>query len=629
MAVVDTEEEFDWSAPFDRAATGVGHMRRIHELQAVFDRHGVRPVYAVGTPIATTAVSVDALRPILAEGRALIGTHLHPWVTPPLTEEVSNRNSFPCNLGEELEAAKIATLTDQITAAFGVRPVIYKAGRYGAGPATYATLERLGYQVDISPRPPFDYRPQQGPDFSRRGNAPRWEGPGGRVLSIPNSGAFVGLLARPGLAWIGDCVMTPLGQRAHIPGIMARLGLLERLSLSPEGYTDDEMRRLVRFSHAAGQDVFMLCLHSPSVAPGHTPYVRDEAEQAAFLATLDRFLGWFRTAMGGIPDDPLRLHAALSQPGRPVPHATTPPASVAGALPPSATPARPATAKQAVAVRPITTADLPQLAAYWQANLNPAIDRPTWIGAFRHDWLPDAPNHGFKLLAGDQLVGALGAIYSRQSIGAETADFCNLTSLVVDEAFRARSMDLVSACLSQKQFRFTNFTPTPAVAKMLRLFRFKELRSGERLVVNAPVPALARGLRVLGQREATGRTLPGTAGQIWHDHQGLAWLRGFAIGGGDEWCAVFWRPCVIKGLRGARILGFSDPELFARWHQAIGGHLLLRHGAVAMRIEEHLLPPDSRVGICRPVAMPRMYRGPEMAQERVVFLYSELVALPL
>ena len=134
MAIVDTEEEFDWSAPFDRNATGVGHMRRIGELQAVFDRHGIRPVYAVGTPIATTPVSIDALRPIFADGRAIVGTHLHPWVTPPLTEEVSARNSFPGNLDAALEAAKLRTLTDQIADAFGERPTIYKAGRYGAGP---------------------------------------------------------------------------------------------------------------------------------------------------------------------------------------------------------------------------------------------------------------------------------------------------------------------------------------------------------------------------------------------------------------------------------------------------------------------------------------------------------------
>ena len=613
MAIVDTEEEFDWSAPFDRNRVGVGHMSRIGELQAVFDRHGIRPVYAVGTPIATTPIAIDALRSILAENRALIGAHLHPWVTPPLTEDVNARNSFPCNLDELLEAAKIRTLTDQIAEAFGSRPLIYKAGRYGADADTFGILERLGYRIDISPRPPFDYRPVFGPDFSRRGNAPRWEGPNGKILSIPNSGGFVGLLARPGLEWLGGAAMSPIAQRAHIPGIFSRLGLLERIGLSPEGASATEMCRLVRFCHAAGQNLFMLCLHSPSVEPGHTPYVRDEAEQAAFLATIDRFLGWFRTELGGIPDDPLHVYAEAEQArgGR------------------AATPAATAQPAQPVTVRPIETRDLPELAEFWHVNLNSAIPSETWIAAFSRAWMPDPPNHGFKLLAGDRLVGALGAIYSRQNIGDETADFCNLTSFVVDEAYRGRSMDLVSACLSQKRFRFTNFTPTPAVAKMLRLFRFQELRNGERLAMNVPIPAIALGLKAIGRPEVLARKLTGNANKLWQDHRDLPGLRCFAIGRGNAWCVVFWRPTVIKGLPGARILGFSDPILFVQWNLAIGGHLLLRHGAAGMRIEEHLLPAGAEIGIRREVTMPRLYRGPAIPHERVAFLYSELVGLPI
>ena len=81
--VVDTEEEFDWSAPFDRNATSVGHMRRIGRLQAVCEAWGLRPTYVIDHPIATQAPGTEALTPLVREGRALIGAHLHPWVSPP------------------------------------------------------------------------------------------------------------------------------------------------------------------------------------------------------------------------------------------------------------------------------------------------------------------------------------------------------------------------------------------------------------------------------------------------------------------------------------------------------------------------------------------------------------------
>ena len=53
--VIDTEEEFDWGAPFTRQATSVRHLRGVDRLQQVFDRYGVRPTYVVGFPVANQA----------------------------------------------------------------------------------------------------------------------------------------------------------------------------------------------------------------------------------------------------------------------------------------------------------------------------------------------------------------------------------------------------------------------------------------------------------------------------------------------------------------------------------------------------------------------------------------------
>ena len=129
IAVVDTEEEFDWSAPFDRASTAVGHMAAIGCLQDVFEAMGVVPSYLVSYAIASQEAGHRPLQPYLAAGRALIGAHLNPWTTPPHREQLSPANSYPGNLPWELEAAKLGALSRQIERALGVRPTIYKAGR--------------------------------------------------------------------------------------------------------------------------------------------------------------------------------------------------------------------------------------------------------------------------------------------------------------------------------------------------------------------------------------------------------------------------------------------------------------------------------------------------------------------
>ena len=286
--------------------------------------------------------------------------------------------------------------------------------------------------------------------------------------------------------------------------------------------------------------------------------------------------------------------------------------------------------RAALTVSPIRDADLPEVAGYWNRHLNPGIPCDIWIDAFRHPWMPDKPNNGFLLRAEGRLVGILGAIYSRQSIAGSALDFCNLTSLVVDPAHRAHLMDLLSACLSQKNLCFTNFTPTPAVAKILRLLRFTELPAGEYLVPHLPVPAIATGLTTIEADGDLERRLTGDAARLWRDHRAISWLNRFAVGDGSRWCLVFWKPTVIKGVPAAHLIGVSDTELLREWQQAIGGHLLLHHGVLASRIDAHLSPKANWPGISRPVAEPHLVRAtPALPPEQVSFLYSELAALPL
>lgn len=316
--VVDTEEEFDWLAPFDRASVGVGHMRQIGRLQAVCERWGIRPVYVADYPIVTQEAGIEALRPLVREGRAFVGAHLHPWVSPPFEEEVNGRNSFPGNLPAALERAKLAGLCEAIEAAFGTRPAIYKAGRYGLGANSFAILEDLGFTVDVSPSPPFDYRYCEGPDFSRRGLAPEWAGPRGSVLSIPGTGALIGRVPSSSLYQVAA---SPRLERLHLRGLLAHLGAVERIKLSPEGHSCQEMIRLVRWLFARGQRLFVMSLHSPSVEPGHTPYVRSDDDLNALLNAVDGFFRFFMTELGGVPTDPLAVRASYAGDGevRPTP----------------------------------------------------------------------------------------------------------------------------------------------------------------------------------------------------------------------------------------------------------------------------------------------------------------------
>jgi hypothetical protein len=282
----DTEEEFDWGRPRSRDNRSTSHMAAMPDLQERFRRRGVKPVHLVDHPIATDPRSVEMLREWLERGEISIGTQLHPWVNPPHDEEVNTYNSFVGNLPIELERAKIENLTEAIEAAFGRRPVVYRAGRYGVGPNTAALLEAAGYAADVSVRALFDYSDEAGPDFSRV--KPFAYRVGGALVELPLSAAYVGRLRARGRGLYRAAGRLPRGR-----GILSRLDLLDRVPLTPEGVKLEDALAAVRALIGDGVRWFSLSFHSPSVEPGHTPYVRTPADLRAFHAWWDGMFDFF------------------------------------------------------------------------------------------------------------------------------------------------------------------------------------------------------------------------------------------------------------------------------------------------------------------------------------------------
>ena len=258
----------------------------------------VAPIAALGAVLLTDPAAVAFLKGLRDAGKAEIGAHLHPWVTPPHVEEVTTRNSYHCNLPPALERAKIETLTATIEAVFGERPQAFKAGRYGFGPNTKQVLIDLGYEVDCSFVPHTDLSGDGGPDFRGVPDRPHWLDEGRGLLEIPLTVGYLGALSGLGekADWLFD---SPKAERLRVPGLLARTGLVARSRLTPEGTPPDEQCRLIEAMAARGHRLFSLTYHSPSLAPGHTPYVRDEADLAAFLASIEQVLTFFRDRMGG------------------------------------------------------------------------------------------------------------------------------------------------------------------------------------------------------------------------------------------------------------------------------------------------------------------------------------------
>jgi hypothetical protein len=313
--VIDTEEEFDWGAGFFRDKTSVDAMRGIPRVQELFDAYGVKPTYVVDYPVATQSEGYRDLKEFQDAGRAVIGAHLHPWVNPPFEEVPDARLSYPGNLEPALEASKLRVLTDAIEESFGRRPTVYKAGRYGIGANTTAILEDIGYEIDLSVCPGLDFRADGGPDFVAIPPEPYWFGSGRKLLEIPCTAAFTGPLHRWGPA-IRRLSLTGLGRALRMKGILSRLGALDRLRVSPEGFDLDQEVRCTRALLRRGVRVMNLTFHSPTTTPGYTSFVRDERDLEGFLDNLRGYFEFFFRELKGVALTPHELRESLPPPRR-------------------------------------------------------------------------------------------------------------------------------------------------------------------------------------------------------------------------------------------------------------------------------------------------------------------------
>lgn len=308
--VVDTEEEFDWSKPFARENTSVTAIQEAGRLQAVVKPYGLQPTYVVDYPVAATPESAAKLAGYAHAEECRIGAHLHPWVTPPFDEPLVPAMSFGCNLGIGIERAKIEALTSAVIENMGVNPRVFKAGRYGFGHSTAMILEELDYDVDASVVPHMDFTTEEGPSFRGFSPQPGVFGQARRMLELPCTTGFVGAARRLGDS-LHRLASADVLKPVRAVGLLSRSGLLNKVMLSPEGNTFEEMKALTRALHADGVRTFALTFHSPSLKPGCTRYVTSAAERDAFVATIDRYCDFFFSELGGRPATAEQLFGEL------------------------------------------------------------------------------------------------------------------------------------------------------------------------------------------------------------------------------------------------------------------------------------------------------------------------------
>ncbi|MDZ7759356.1 MAG: hypothetical protein U5L00_03755 [Desulfovermiculus sp.] len=315
IITIDTEED-SWNR-YSPTNNSVQNIDRVVHLQELFDEFGVRPTYLVTYPVASNPEAVEILKRILEQGRCEIGTHCHPWNTPPLGHEdpVSKPDTMLCNLDKDLVQDKLFHLHQTIQQNLGLTPVSFRAGRFGFGPAVAQALSKLKYRVDSSVTPFVSWTDHYGPDFtefypeafrfSAQGLAHRDEK--GELLEVPVTIGFLQqnfAASRQRLQLLEGS----LPRRIHLAGILERMRLLNLAWLSPENSEARDMIRLAQVMQKKNHPFLNLTFHSTSLKTGSGTFVNSNTDEKAFFKKLRIFLehaqraGWRSLTLAELED---------------------------------------------------------------------------------------------------------------------------------------------------------------------------------------------------------------------------------------------------------------------------------------------------------------------------------------
>lgn len=275
---------------FRGVADGIGQ-----RLQPLFARHRAKPTYLLSPEVMRDEASVALLRGLDAD----LGAHLHGELAEPGAfvpdVTVAMQRDYP----RDVEAAKLASLTELFRAAFGRAPACFRAGRFGLGESSLELLASLGYRVDSSVTPFMDWS-DKAPGLSYVGAPTQPYHPDPRAPAKRGASPLleVPVTIRPGLA-------------NRVPIVGKRI---DPRWLRPTRGTARALVDLAKDEIAASageRTVILNCMfHNVEVVPGLSPYADDERDARAILDRLDALLAFANregVAVIGLSDVPAVL----------------------------------------------------------------------------------------------------------------------------------------------------------------------------------------------------------------------------------------------------------------------------------------------------------------------------------
>lgn len=292
VITVDVEEEGLFSGRYPRTPPGVRSVSELGRVEFITREFGFPLTLLVTYPVATHSHSRRLLSRWRRDLGAEIGTHLHPWNTPPFVD-LPHAEPVPSDLiPRALLQEKLHTLNRAIQNHLSTQPRSFRMGRFDLGARIRRLLPLYGLQVDSSIVPLR--RVSKGPDHFAMPTEPfRWdeiEKGTAPLLEVP----LTQVALHAGLARFLD----KGSRRAGVRGRDLLLSWFRHVGvvgIQPAWFPLRSMQWAAWLHHRRGGRVLTMFFHSTELLPGATPDFPSEVAVGRLTMKIHAFLTWLVT----------------------------------------------------------------------------------------------------------------------------------------------------------------------------------------------------------------------------------------------------------------------------------------------------------------------------------------------
>ncbi len=260
------------------------------------------------------------------------------------------------------------------------------------------------------------------------------------------------------------------------------------------------------------------------------------------------------------------------------------------------------------------------------------MTRKDWKRLFYQNWDTDEGYCGYIMMDQNEAVGFLGLLFNQRIINGEKYKFCNLTSWIVYEKYRSKSIFMLQPVLKLKSYTITDFTPSKEVYNLLKRAGFKQLESYYRFIF--PLPNIIKrfpDISFIEDKKVVNKELDDHNRSIFLDHQ-FRYCHHILIKTSKGKCYIVMTRMVRKKMPFlmARVHYISDLEVFNKYFNSFRFWLCSKFKVLAIVIDERFIE-GRRVAFSKKLKLKNkpLFRSSELRRYDIDNLYSELVLFNL